>query len=386
MFRHYRISLVDVIHVMAVVFSVVTCRGAALGDAYKCVVFKSRDGGYHTYRIPAVVLAGNGDLLAFAEGRKNGPTDDGDIDIVMKRSADLGRSWGPMQLVQDEWNHRSAPVTIGNPVPVVDRLDPNFPGCVWLVFTRNNERVFVVCSDDDGTTWSRAREITAAAKKPSWGWYATGPGHGIQLERGSARGRLIIPCDHRDADNSSWGAHLLYSSDHGASWHLGAVDTREVGSPVHPNESQAVELVGGHIYMNARDQHGTDQATRAITYSSDGGLTFDAPFEAEPTIVTPVVQNSVVRLSAVDFGEGQNVLVYSCPGHSTARRDLTILTSCDESKSWQRENVLHAGPAGYSDLVHLNGSQVGVLYEAGTALYQEIVFAAFGLEGRAVAH
>ena len=56
-------------------------------------VFVSGTEGYKSFRIPAIVQAPNGDLLAFAEGRVEGSGDFGDIDIVMKRSKDKGKSW-----------------------------------------------------------------------------------------------------------------------------------------------------------------------------------------------------------------------------------------------------------------------------------------------------
>ena len=40
-------------------------------------VFVSGQEGYHTYRIPAVIKAGNGSLLAFCEGRKSAGGDSG---------------------------------------------------------------------------------------------------------------------------------------------------------------------------------------------------------------------------------------------------------------------------------------------------------------------
>jgi sialidase-1 len=346
------------------------------GEVVKTTVFESGEDGYHTYRIPAIVRAKNGDLLAFAEGRKNSASDHGDIDIVLKRSGDDGRTWHEMQLVQDEWNDPTAKVWIGNPAPVVDLIDAEHPGRIWLAFTRSNARAFVSFSDDHGSTWSERRDVSGKGGEPSWGWYAAGPVHGIQLERGEHAGRLVIPCDHQIKAEASWGAHLLYSDDHGETWRIGAVDTRAAPEPIHPNECVAVELVDGRIYVNARDQHGSDPATRAVAYSSDGGSTFAAPFAAEPGITTPVVQNSAIRFAATDRGDNRNILVYSCPGHAKERRDLTILASFDEGASWPVKRLVHQGPAAYSDLIKLNDKQIGVLYEAGERLYGEIVFAA----------
>jgi sialidase-1 len=346
-------------------------------DVPSVTVFKSGHEGYHTFRIPAIVRANNGDLLAFAEGRKNAASDFRDIDIVFKRSRDDGLTWGPMQLIQDEPGDTTATVWIGNPTPVVDRMDPDHPGRIWLVFTRSNARMFVSSSDNNGKTWSARREITKSAGQPSWNWYAAGPVHGIQLERGPHAGRLIVPCDHRVRGVDSWGAHLVYSDDHGATWKLGAADTHPAADPLHPNECVAVELVDGRVYVNAREQNGSDPATRCVAYSSDGGQTFDAPFAAEPNITSPVVQNSLVRFSAIDRGGKQNVLVYCGPGHPKQRRDLTILLSFNEGKTWERKTVIHPGPAAYCDLIKLDDAHVGVLYETGRRLYDEIVFARF---------
>jgi sialidase-1 len=354
--------------------------GSCFGsEAKTTTVFRSGQNGYHTYRIPVIVRATNGDLLAFAEGRKNSGADHGDIDIVMKRSSDEGKTWGPLQLVEDEEANPTAKVWIGNPTPVVDQNDPKHPGRIWLAFTRNNANLFATFSDDNGRTWAKRRDISAEAAKPVWEWCAAGPVHGIQLERGPHAGRLIIPCDHQIKGSGSWGVHLVYSDDHGTTWKLGAVDTRAADDPLHPNECVAVELADGRVYVNAREHNGSDPATRTIAYSSDGGQTFDAPFAAEPNITSPVVQNSLVRLTLAESGNRSNVLVYCGPGHPTERRDLTMRASYDEGKTWGRKTVVHAGPAAYSDLVKLDDEHVGVLFEAGRR-YDEILFARVGLK------
>ncbi|MFT5464753.1 MAG: sialidase-1, partial [Planctomycetota bacterium] len=124
-------------------------------------VFVSGEGGYNTYRIPAAVVTNNGTVLAFCEGRRNGRSDTGDIDILLRRSDDNGKTWSDTQVVWDDKGN-----TCGNPCPVVDRET----GTIWLLLTWNSgtraegktqagfgtdsRRVFVTHSEDDGATWA----------------------------------------------------------------------------------------------------------------------------------------------------------------------------------------------------------------------------------------
>lgn len=362
------------------VWQVVAAPGYA--GVFKVPVYQSGTEGYNIYRIPTMVKAANGDLLAFAEARAGG--DASEIDIVVKRSTNAGKSWSPLQIVKDNADFREyfpagqtpPPITVGNQSPVVDMLDPMHPGRIWLPFTLENDRVFVAYSDDHGATWSDHVEITSSAKDSTWDWYATGPVQGIQLSRGEHAGRLVIPSDH-GAPNAAQGAHVLYSDDHGQTWQIGAVDTNvRSQSNSSPNENFAVELVDGRVYFNARDGHAANPGNRVFAYSSDGGLTYDQPqFVHDSRITTPVVQNSGMRFRAVDEGDAENVILYSGPGDASARRDLTIRVSTNETSSWDGATIIHHGPAAYSDLVKLNDDRFGVLFEAGDSLYDEILFA-----------
>ncbi|WP_197529150.1 exo-alpha-sialidase [Aeoliella mucimassa] len=354
-------------------------------EIHKRVVFESGKEGYNIFRIPTMVKAANGDILAFAEARSGG--DASEIDVVMKRSTDNGDTWGPLQVVIENDHYRgwdglpTENVTAGNQSPVVDLLDPQHPGRIWMPFTLENDRVFVTYSDDHGKTWQadsdgRAREITAAVKPAGWGWYATGPVHGIQLERGTHAGRLVIPSDH--TISGDWGAHVVYSDDHGETWALGAVYD-ETSGVIKPNENVAVELVDGSLYFNSRD-NGTAPGTRSIAYSRDGGLTYDGPFVAEPQLSSPVVQNAVVRFQATDEGDDQNILLHSAPSNPTSRNDMTISVSFDEGTTWEKSTLIHPGPSAYSDLVKIDSQQFGVLWEGGDSLYQEILFGAMSFD------
>src|SRR5262249_32705466 len=161
-------------------------------------VFRSGADGYHTFRIPAVIVSPRGDLLAFCEGRKNGRSDTGDIDLVMRRSSDGGKTWSPLAVVWDDAGN-----TCGNPCPVVDAGTARI--CLVRRWTHGkgrqkqisegtgkaSPRVFVSSSDDDGKTWATPADTTATAKGNDWTWYATGPGNAIQVQRGKYKGRLV---------------------------------------------------------------------------------------------------------------------------------------------------------------------------------------------------
>lgn len=341
-------------------------------------VFVSGQDGYHTYRIPSVIRAKNGSLLAFCEGRKSGGGDSGDIDLLQKRSTDGGRTWGPTQVVWDDDTN-----TCGNPCPVLDEST----GTLWLLLTHNlgtdRERdivartskgtrtVWVASSTDHGVTWTKPVEITSTTKEPSWTWYATGPGVGIQLKSGPHAGRLVIPCDHNYDDPAEKkhlsGSHTIYSDDHGKTWKLDGTIRPKV------NECQVVELADGRgtLLMNMRSNHGRN--VRAHATSADGGATWTAPTDAPP-LIEPVCQGSIVRHES-------GSLLFSNPAAKT-RINMTVRASADDARTWRDVTVLHPGPSAYSNLISLSATEAGCLYERGeTRPYEKITFARFAIGG-----
>lgn len=321
-------------------------------------VFTSGTGGYHTYRIPGIVLTNQGTLLAFCEGRKTGRGDHGDLDLMLRRSTDGGRSWQPMQLVYEEGGE--AKITIGNPCPVVDRST----GVIWLSFCRDNSRVLVTKSSDDGRTWSAPIEITNDVKQPGWDWFATGPGHGIQLQNG----RLVVPCDC--GDSKGWGnwdkkghSLVIYSDDHGQTWKHGGL------SDPGRNECEVVELADGSLLLSMRQYLGGGR--RAFATSRDGGSTWSQS-ELHPDVYCPVCQASIQRYS---LPPKKNRILYSGPG-GPRRTRMTVRLTYDEGRSWPVAKVIFDGPSAYSDLVVLPDGTIGCLYERGEkGAYEKITFA-----------
>lgn len=332
-------------------------------------VFQSGKEGYHTFRIPALLVTPKGTLLACCEGRKTSRSDHGDVDLVLKRSADGGKTWGPLELIHEEGD--TAKITIGNPCPVVDEST----GVIWLPFTRDNRDVFVTHSRDEGKTWATPVKITADVKKPGWDWYATGPGVGIQLRKGPHKGQLVIPCDHKvssEKGTSGYHSHVIYSDDHGKSWKLGGIAGH------FTNECQVVELDDGTLLLNMRNYQGqgdgdkTKGKRRAVTRSRDGGTTW-SDVEYDDVLIEPICQASLH--SHVD-ARGKRVLLFSNPATQTRRRQMTVRLSRDEGKTWPVNKLIDEGSAAYSCLATLPDGRIGLLYERG----EHIAFVAFTLE------
>ncbi|WP_240768711.1 exo-alpha-sialidase [Olivibacter sp. XZL3] len=356
-------------------------------------VFVSEREGYQSYRIPAIIKLKNGDLLAFCEGRVAHAGDFGDIDIVMKRSADNGKTWNTLQKVVDYGDLQA-----GNPAPVVDLTDPAYPqGRIFLFYNTGNNHegevrrgkgvreVWYVTSTDHGQTWSEPVNITLQTHRPNqpafnpayrfkedWRSYANTPGHAVQLEAGKFKGRIFIAANHsagmpQDAFKD-YRAHGYYTDDHGKTFKLGESVSFEGG-----NESMAAELTGGRLLMNTRNQQGQVR-NRIVSISKDGGATWDTTFY-DKQLPDPVNQGSVLS-----FLDKRNRILAFCNAAATQNRDsLTLRLSKDDGQHWFYNKRVATAPlaykggyAAYSDLVRLGKRTVGILYEKDN--YKSIVF------------
>jgi sialidase-1 len=347
-------------------------------DVQETTLWQQGTGKYNNYRIPSITVTQKGTLLAFCEGREAG--DAGDIDLLLKRSEDNGKTWSNEQIVWDD-----AQNTCGNPCPVVDEET----GRIWLFLTWNKgddheteiihktssfpRLPFLCYSDDDGETWSEPVNMNETCRDPSWGWYATGPGIGIQIKNGPYKGRLVIPANHSydDPDGNvrkgpyGYGAHVLFSDDHGKTW--------QKSEPIKPgcNESQVTELSDGTLVMNMRSYN--DKHARAISYSKDGGKTW-SEIEHDVQLVESVCQGSVLNFGTFN---GKPMHLFLNPAVTVARTHMTVKTSFDDCKSWTNAKLIYAGPSAYSCLAKLQDGRVGMFFEAGKKKpYEKMIFVA----------
>lgn len=336
-------------------------------------LYKAGENGYFCYRIPAIALTQQGTLLAFAEARKNLHKDHGDIDLVVKRSTDGGRTWGEMITIRNDGEN-----CCSSPTPVV--LDN---GRILMLSTWKTTAIpfhyfditwLIQYSDDDGLTWSEPRRIDEGLVERDWIMACIGPGHAIQLQNGPHKGRVVASCYHKwEGEGKLWQGRsfFIYSDDNGETWTRGGFSERG------GNECMSAELANGDIMLNMREFQRWADTTRLamrrqVSISKDGGESM-SPIVFDPQLPEPVCEGSLIRYKKGH--EKDNWLLFMNPTDTTKRRELKVKLSKDCGKNWKE---IYEGPynmEAYSDMVELKDGSVALIYEAGAEkIYENLVF------------
>lgn len=330
-------------------------------------------GIYASMRIPALVITKKGTLLAFCEGRIGTASDWADMDMIMKRSRDGGKTWEAPVVIAAKVSGQPT----SNATPIVDK-----DGTIHLLYQRDYEKAYYVSSKDDGQTWSPAVDITYAfdAFKPEYDWkvLAPGPGHSIQLKNG----RLLVAVwlsnptkvKPRRAHAPSCIA-TIYSDDLGRTWKRGAIIADNSEGFKNPSETMAIQLKDGRVMVNIRNV--TEKRLRGVSYSADGISGWTKPvFDDE--LFEPICMATINWL-------GPDMIFINPDSGDTARnnrRNLTVKLSHDEGETWPVKKVLNPGASGYSDVAVGPDGTVYCLYEtnAGTGFNYSMVLKRFNLQ------
>jgi sialidase-1 len=326
---------------------------------------------HHTYRIPTLAVTKQGTLLAFAELRRNSAYDSGDIETVLKRSTDGGKTWSAEKVIQDFGTD-----TIGNACPIVDPATGRISVLtVWgrlpernvkPGFGEDSRRLYLSHSDDDGLTWSEPANITEQVKAPTWSWFVPGPAQGIVIQHGPHKGRMVVGVNHRETAGEAPGyyAHAMFSDDSGKTW-----KSSKSYAALHTNECEIVELANGDLMLNMRN-HGSPKRERAVAISKDGGDTWgETTWDA--ALPEPQCMASIIRHTLPAEGN-PGLILFSNPASQKGRENLTLRGSIDEGKTWPHSKLIKAGDAAYSHLAVLPDGTIALAYE--TDAYKRIVF------------
>ncbi len=344
---------------------------------------------YHTFRIPGMVVAADGSILLFAEGRRGDGSDprrdeNAPIDLVMRRSTDGGATWEDLVVVESGFRPDGALLDYADPTPVLDAVTDE----ILLLYGQwpdigpttvahgqdpdsadGNQVVWVRSSSDHGKTWSERRQVVypdepdETADALYWRQAEPGPGGGIQLRwQGRdqmANGRLLVPAKRSGSPTPDGPANVrpfvYFSDDHGETWQVGSVTPGP-----DANEDEVVELIDGTVLLDAR-QNGGDYRRRHR--SNDGGVTWGP--DRSDSIPLTAVDASMVRYSASRAGHDRDRILFSSPRGSNGldRSAITVWTSYDEGETFVSPVSFNEGFAAYSVIQRLDDGAIGMAVE-----------------------
>ncbi|MCB0585770.1 MAG: exo-alpha-sialidase [Phaeodactylibacter sp.] len=348
------------------------------------------DDGVDTYRIPGLATTNLGTLIAVYDIRYNSGVDlQANVDIGMSRSTDGGQTWEPMKVIMDmgEWGGLPQDQNgIGDPAVLVDRqTNTIWVAALWAhghpdkrtwwasqpgMSPEETGQLMLSKSTDDGLTWSPPINITAQIKDPEWYLVLQGPGKGITMEDGT----LVFAAQFKDKDQMPHST-IIYSQDRGETWKAGT------GAKSNTTEAQVVELSGGTLMLNMRDNRGSGPdgrngtGARSVATTADLGRTWTEHPTSREALPEPVCMASLIKHSREN--DGQSILLFSNPDDQYVRENITIKASEDEGMAWpvKYHTLIDEGRgAGYSCLTSIDDNTIGILYEGSQAhlVFQKI--------------
>lgn len=359
--------------------------------AYK-VMYKYGDkynGAVHTWRIPAMTILPNGNLV-IAQDVRPYPTEydlPNDISILAHTSTDGGYTWSEESMLAQGGGTTStgrgdvALAAYDNDIVVAAFVGDNG---LSASTASNPISSYISRSIDGGKTWSKvvkggAGDITkvvfdglASSKKAAF----FGSGKGLVLSRqtganASKNGRIMFVT--AGGSIGSLQNYIVYSDDKGITWKMSAMAYNG------GDEAKVTELNDGTVLISVRRN-----GQRGYNKSTDGGQTWGTQ-GVWPSLSVNACNGDVLEYTCTSEGFEKNRTLHSLPTNngSLLREKVSMYISYDEGLTWSNEKQLFNGPSGYSTMVRLDDGTIGLYVEEQTQITPSVtnlIFMRFSLK------
>ena len=342
------------------------------------LLYQPGDYNSANYRIPAIITAKDGSIVAVTDKRKYNEGDlPQDIDIVCNRSTDGGHTWSdPVTIALGTGvNHGFGDCALAwsNDDNGLIAAFVGGPG-LWNSTPSNPIRSYISKSYDNGQTWTEPEDITRFIfgdnciypNQASWRASFFGSGNGLR----TSTGRILFVAAIREGSAQSLNNYAVYSDDNGATWHVSG------RASVGGDEAKVTELADGRILMSIR--HG---GHRWYNLSEDGGETWQPNTSTWNDITAPACNGDLIRYTCVNQGHDRNRLLHSVP-YGNNRSDVSVYVSYDEGETWPVRKDIVPYSSAYSSLCILPDGTIGLYVEEayGGASGYSTVFYNFSLD------
>ncbi len=342
------------------------------------LIYQPGDYNSANYRIPAVITAKDGSIVAVTDKRKYNEGDlPEDIDIVCNRSTDEGHSWSePVTIAQGTGvNHGFGDCALAwsNDENGLIAGFVGGPG-LWSSTPSNPIRSYISRSYDNGQTWTEPEDIThfifgdncIVPEHQTWRASFFGSGNGLR----TSTGRIMFVAAIRETTAQSLNNYAVYSDDNGVTWQVSG------RASVGGDEAKVTELADGRILMSIRHS-----GKRWYNISEDGGETWQPTTSTWNDITAPACNGDMIRFTSENQGHDRNRLLHSVP-YGNSRTDVSVYVSYDEGETWPVRKCIVPYSSAYSSLCILPDGTIGLYVEeayAGASGYST-VFYNFSLE------
>ncbi len=321
-----------------------------------------RPGDYNStnYRIPAVITAKDGTVVAVTDKRKYNNNDlPGDIDILCNYSIDGGHTWSEPYTIaygtgvgQGFGDCALALTNDDNGIMAAFVGGPGF----WGSTPENPLRMYISRSNDNGRTWTEPEDITSQIygaecedeERQKWLGGFFGSGNGLLTSTGRI---MFVVAMREDNTREVVCNHAVYSDDNGLTWQVS--ERASVGG----DEAKVTELVDGRILMSIRHN-----GNRWYNISDDGGVTWQESTSEWTDIVAPACNGDLIRYTSTNNGDDKNRLLHSVPVGSS-RKNVTVYVSYDEGETWPTSRCVVPYNSAYSSLCILPNKTIGLYVE-----------------------
>ena len=323
------------------------------------LLFQPGDYNSTNYRIPGVITAKDGSIVAVTDKRKYNQGDlPEDIDIVCRRSTDGGHTWSePYTIAQGTgYNHGFGDCVLAW-TNDDNGLIAGFVGGVglWNSTPSNPIRSYIARSYDNGQTWTEPEDITdfifgsncVVPEHRTWRASFFGSGNGLI----TSTGRIMFVAAIRETTAQSLSNYAVYSDDNGITWHVSG------RASLSGDEAKVTELVDGRILMSIRHN-----GKRWYNISNDGGETWQSSTSTWNDITAPACNGDMIRYTSVNQGFNKNRLLHSVP-FGSSRTDVSVYISYDEGETWPVRKCIVPYSSAYSSLCVLPDGTIGLYVE-----------------------